>query len=389
MPESTPDLTVGMACYNDFDGVYFSIQHLRLHHPELLPRLEFLVVDNNPDTASGRMTADFVRNKIGGTYVPAGEIKGTSAPRDLVFRKARGRAVLCMDAHVLLAPAALPKLLEFYAGNPELRDLLQGPMLYDDLGPHSVVTHMEPRWRAEMFGTWASDERGRDPDGPPFEIPMHGLGLFTCWRHAWLGFPSHLEGFGGEEGNLHELYRQRGQKTWCLPFLRWVHRFGRPAGVPYPLKREAKVRNYLVWAKALGRDPADVLEHFLPLMDEAPLAELVAEVDALEVVLPDPPGTPEQKRTETLAGQAWSLTKALAGYVVDGCRTVDEATYQDRVAACHVCPHRGRNGDMRKCGLCGCPVAKKALLPAERCPADPPRWANPDAPADAPLRKAA
>ena len=31
-----PDLTIGMATYDDFDGVYFTIQSLRLHHAEVM-----------------------------------------------------------------------------------------------------------------------------------------------------------------------------------------------------------------------------------------------------------------------------------------------------------------------------------------------------------------
>jgi hypothetical protein len=42
-------LTVGMATYDDYDGVYFSIQALRIYHPEILDGVEFIVIDNHPD----------------------------------------------------------------------------------------------------------------------------------------------------------------------------------------------------------------------------------------------------------------------------------------------------------------------------------------------------
>ena len=38
-------LTVSMATYNDYDGVYFTIQSIRLNHNI---DCEFLVLDNNP-----------------------------------------------------------------------------------------------------------------------------------------------------------------------------------------------------------------------------------------------------------------------------------------------------------------------------------------------------
>jgi hypothetical protein len=37
-------LTIEMAAYNDFDGVYFTVQALRLYHD--LDDVELLVVDN-------------------------------------------------------------------------------------------------------------------------------------------------------------------------------------------------------------------------------------------------------------------------------------------------------------------------------------------------------
>jgi hypothetical protein len=47
---------------------------------------------------------------------------------------------------------------------------------------------------------------------------------------------------------------------FCLPFLRWVHRFARPNGVPYQLQLWDKVRNYVIGHQELGlryrEDPA-------------------------------------------------------------------------------------------------------------------------------------
>ena len=80
----------------------------------------------------------------------------------------------------------------------------------------------------------------------PFEIPMQGLGLFFVRKAAWLKFNKHARGFGGEEGYIHEKYRKNGHKTLCLPFLKWLHRFGRPDGVKYPLTLNNKLRNYIL-----------------------------------------------------------------------------------------------------------------------------------------------
>ena len=57
---------------------------------------------------------------------------------------------------------------------------------------------------------WGDDPRGADPTAPGFDIPMHGLGLFACRRAAWPGFHPKFRGFGGEEGYIHEKFRQCG-----------------------------------------------------------------------------------------------------------------------------------------------------------------------------------
>src|SRR6202035_215150 len=99
---------------------------------------------------------------------------------------------------------------------------------------------------------WGCDPRGESVDGPPFEVPMHGCGLMSCRKEAWLGFHPRFRGFGCEEGYIHEKFRQAGGRVLCLPFLRWLHRFGRPQGVTYPLMRANRVHNYLLGRVELG-----------------------------------------------------------------------------------------------------------------------------------------
>ena len=44
----TKTLTIGMATYDDFDGVFFSVQAIRMYHKEILDDIEIVIVDNNP-----------------------------------------------------------------------------------------------------------------------------------------------------------------------------------------------------------------------------------------------------------------------------------------------------------------------------------------------------
>lgn len=91
-----PFLTIGMATHNDFNGVYFTIQALRLSNGPL-DEVEFLVVDNAPDTKHGKAVAGimgrFAPGSAGARYIPMGEVQGTAAPRQRVFDEAQiGRA---------------------------------------------------------------------------------------------------------------------------------------------------------------------------------------------------------------------------------------------------------------------------------------------------------
>jgi hypothetical protein len=266
-------LTIGMASYNDFDGVYFTLQLLRLYQD--LADTELLVVDNY----GCEHTKRFVEGWAKGRYILATEAVGTAAPRDLVFREAEGDAVLCCDSHVLFAPDAIARLKAYYHDHPATSDLLQGPIVYDDL--QTISTHFDPVWRAQMWGTWATDPRGVDPEGEPFEIPMQGLGVFSCRKAAWPGFNPAFRGFGGEEGYIHEKVRQRGGRCLCLPWLRWGHRFGRPNGVPYPLTVEDKLWNYLIGHLELGLDITPVREHFAEYVPADRITALVDEARSI------------------------------------------------------------------------------------------------------------
>ena len=266
-------LTIGMATYDDYDGVYFSVQAIRLYHPEIAAQTEILVVDNHPEGPCAAALKQLESQVEGCRYVPYSSHRGT-AVRDLLFREANSPYVLAMDSHVQFAPGALGRLIEFLKGQPHSNDLWQGPLLADDL--KGLSSHFNPVWSDGMYGQWAPDERAADPNAAPFEIGMQGLGVFVCRRAAWPGFNPRFSGFGGEEGYLHEKIRRRGGRTICLPFLRWIHRFNRPLGAPYrPVWRE-RIRNYLLGHAELGLDPRPLEAHFEALLGAAEAAPLIA-----------------------------------------------------------------------------------------------------------------
>ncbi len=252
-----------MATFDDFDGVWFTIQSIRMYQPEVLADISFLVIDNHPEGAAGAALRELEAWLPHYRYVPFNGYRGT-AVRDLVFREASADIVCCLDSHVLLRPGALAHLLDWFSAHPESRDLLQGPLLYDSL--QVGATHLEPTWGAGMYGQWGCDPRVSEPDCAPFEIAMQGLGLFACRKDAWPGLNPRMRGFGGEEGYLQEKFRQRGGRVLCHPQLAWLHRFSRPAGVTYPNNWEDRVRNYHVAWSEIGWDLAPVQSHFRELL---------------------------------------------------------------------------------------------------------------------------
>ena len=214
--------------------------------------------DNNPSGPCGLPLKALEAAIPNYRYLPWSEASGT-AVRDRIFAEAQGEFVLCMDCHVFLPPGALNSLMAFLEMDPGISDLLQGPLINDDLS--TLKTHMRPEWRNGFYGVWDFDSRGADAEGEPFDIPMQGLGLFVCRKDAWPGFNPRFRGFGGEEGYIHEKFRIRGNRTLCVPFLRWLHRFGRPLGVPYPNNWWDRIRNYLIGFHEVGLPISDLKAH--------------------------------------------------------------------------------------------------------------------------------
>ena len=268
------ELTVGMATYRDFDGVYFTLQacgSTRTWTESSLWSWTISAVSRRGPLWRGG----------GGRYILASQPVGTSAPRDLVFREAQGESVLCIDSHVLLDEGVLRRLKRFYREHPDCLDLLQGPLVDDDL--ERVVVPSRAGLEGPDVGDLGRWTRGarQGPTMRAFEIPMQGLGLFSCRKAAWPGFHPAFRGFGGEEGYIHQKFRNLGRRCLCLPWLRWVHRFGRPAGAPYPLRLRDRMTNYLIGHREVGLDETPVLEHFRAAPARPKIVQALRVADAV------------------------------------------------------------------------------------------------------------
>lgn len=292
-------LTIGSAVYDDFEGVYFTYQSLRLNTQDIKDELDLLIIDNNPDSAEGAAVKHFCEAARDIRYIPYTERRSTSV-RNEIFKNSKAEFCMSIDPHVLFEPNTVHKLIEFFGDTKKSNDLYHGPMLYDVIEGHDPCSKMDPIWRDNMFGIWSYDKRGNSPDNDPFEIDMHGLGLFACRTKAWLGFNENFIGFGGEEGYIHKKFQQAGHKIWCLPFLRWVHRFQRPLGIKYPLITEERIKNYLIGHRELGLPLDDIINHFNTTQPQINIDNLIKTLDdpieTIETKEPaDPPAEPKTK----------------------------------------------------------------------------------------------
>ena len=319
---STPTLAVVMAHYDDFNGAYFSIQHLRI---AATPATEFVILDNS--AAAKPVVHDALRDfcsQVGAKLVAAPHLDGTSQTRNAAIAAARADIVICMDCHVLLRPGAEAAVIKYFSDPANQKNILSGPMLMDHLDPKYAPTHFNPQWNDQMWGRWGTI--WASPEGdlltvventdtgearvmgfngsltlPPapekwrikgmqyarhedrmqafgcrtwmeiaapedtVEIPGMGLGCFAVWRENWLGFHPAASGFGGEELAIHEAYRQNGGKAVCMSAFQWGHRFfrGTNSAAPYPMSLWKKVRNNVLWYQQLGLDLMPVHNEFV------------------------------------------------------------------------------------------------------------------------------
>lgn len=250
-----------MVVYDDWDGFYFTIQAIRMYHAEVIDDIHFVVINTNPSSSQGLEISGFCKRawaKKCVTYY-ADDNESGCFTKGKIFSLAESPYVLVIDPHVLVSAGSIKKLIDYYDNGLDGGNLLQGPLEYDSLNG-SGPSCFERIWSGGMLGKWKFDERSLKDE--PFEIHAQGMGLFSCRKDSWLGFPEGNSGFGGEEVVIHDKYRKFGKKTICLPWLKWLHRFGRPSGVPYPNQYENRVKNYYRGFIENGQPTDEIIDHF-------------------------------------------------------------------------------------------------------------------------------
>ena len=248
-------LTIGMIVSDDWDGFYFTIQSLREFHAESMNNVEFVIINTNSNSKQGKEVSKFISDgfiKEPLFYYECDNSRGAFA-KEKIFEFAKTPYVLVSDCHVIFGKDSIKELIGFFDAGLDEGGLVQGPLIYDDL--ISVSTHLTPTWGSGMLGQWSYDKR----------IPAQGMGVFACRKDSWVGFNKKHKGFGGEEYYTQDKFRKNGKKTICLNSLRWIHRFRRPNGAPYPVDKENKFKNQIRGFLELDKPVFEVIEHFKSL----------------------------------------------------------------------------------------------------------------------------
>ncbi|MFN7318033.1 MAG: glycosyltransferase, partial [bacterium] len=163
MKQQKPKLTLAMATYDDFYGVYATVQGIRANNSQPdLDQIEILVLDNNPEGQHASGCRDLAKD-VGIRYEKFQDSTGTSATRQKLIELARGDFVLVMDCHVNFQPGFLHDLLRYINYDIDPKDLFTGPIVYDRYwtslnwrDPAPTWTHWEYVWCNGMLGMWST-----------------------------------------------------------------------------------------------------------------------------------------------------------------------------------------------------------------------------------------
>src|SRR5271155_3218756 len=63
-------LTIAMATYDEYDATYFTVQSIRMYHPEVADETEILVLDNHPSGPNAQALKSLDKKVKGYRYVP-------------------------------------------------------------------------------------------------------------------------------------------------------------------------------------------------------------------------------------------------------------------------------------------------------------------------------
>lgn len=227
-----PGISLVIACRDEADTLWFTLQSLQLHtRGSLVERdgMEIVVADNDPGAKTcGRTVAEvcagFAKARFPVRYLAAGEVKSVFYPRNQGAAVAAGEHLISLDSHVLLAPYTIEALHRLYlnrlglhthALTPDLY-LAHVPIAFGD--PNSLFGPYKLRIRDDFWGEWMSMSAIPQPtNGNGLAVATHPIGASGLWcystpKAAWEAVRGYNPNFLGYAGG--EVYLEL--KYWLL-----------------------------------------------------------------------------------------------------------------------------------------------------------------------------
>lgn len=268
-----------MLALDDFEGVYSTIQSIRMYHTDILDDVEFIVIDNSPYSADGIQTKKFMErnlNNVANRYI-AYDLRRATCLKQKIYDYAETPYILYIEPRTMFISGVLRKLIDFFDQGKDGGNILHGPLIDADLG--SSFTHFVEAeyWEDASCGKFESDPRAADPEADPFEIKNMFLGAFACRKDCWIKIPPAFIGnsMKAEDTYIHAKARQLGKTSLCLPFFRWTYRWNKIYGIRYANSVELLVRNNIVAYEKLGLNTENIKEFVKKIYPENKFNEIL------------------------------------------------------------------------------------------------------------------
>ena len=248
-----PKLTIGMACFDDPQGVWWTLSAIRQYHVDIAREdVDLLVINDHPSFSQDLMNmCALTKTRL----VHKPKNRGPAHAKNSIWENAIGSHVLMLDCHVLLGKNSVDYILDAIDKDEIKQDMWCGPLRGE--GGSVIATELDPELRGDFFGVWSVKDADK-----VHEIGAHGSAYALMKKEHWPTFSNNFRGFAGEEIYIHDKVRKNGGKVVYHPSLGWVHRFPRFGPVPYTLTLNDKMHNYCIAAYESGWNVLQMREYF-------------------------------------------------------------------------------------------------------------------------------
>ena len=279
---STRKLTIGIYTHDDYDGVRYLIDSIRLNDPDILSDIEFSIIDNCPGTPNSDAIIEYLKTAVKNvafSYNAFGRYSNHIWRFEAV-ELAKTPYVVVVESKLQFAPGALKALINFFDAGLDNGLIITGPRIKDDFS--GVLTHFRYAWDGEFYGIAEKDERA-DTQTEAFEIEGLLPGLFAVRKDSFFKIPKGPfagNGIYGEDVVLSLTnFVVKNKRALCLPALKWSCRMVKASGSAIPDSVLNRFHNYSTAFLLLdAKDKlAELKSQFANSISEERMSEIISK----------------------------------------------------------------------------------------------------------------